>query len=109
MKVVLAVAEKGRVVIVGRGANFILPPEDTFRVRIVAPLELRIQNLMSRYDIPLNEAKRRIRRTETDRRAFVRKHFHADIDDPVNYDLVINAGSLTIEAAVGAIAGGLSL
>ncbi|MBN1277905.1 MAG: cytidylate kinase-like family protein [Deltaproteobacteria bacterium] len=108
MKVILAVAEKGRVVIVGRGANFILPPEGSFRVRIVAPLEVRIQNVMSKYDVPLKEAKRRIRRTELDRRAFVRKHFHADIDDPVNYDLVINTGSLSVDGAVGAVVGGIS-
>ncbi len=107
MRVLLALAEKGGVVIVGGGANFVLHPKNTFRVRTAAPLELRIQNLMNKYEISLNEAKRRIRRTETDRRSFVRKNFHADIADPVNYDLVLNTGSLSIETAVGAIAGGI--
>nr|HID58173.1 hypothetical protein [Desulfobacterales bacterium] len=46
-------------------------------------------------------------RTESDRRAFIRKFFYADIADPKNYDLVINTGTLTIDAAVEAIRGAL--
>ena len=97
MKVIGAIGEHGRAVIVGRGASFILPREVRFRVRIVA----------HEYDVPSEEARRRVLRAESDRRAFVRKYFHADITDPVNYDLVINTGTLSIDAAVEAIKGGL--
>lgn len=109
MKVVLAIGESGPAVILGRGANFIFPPNEKFGVWVVAPLEMRIQNVANSYNVPIKEAKRRIRRAESDRRAFVRKHFHADIADPVNYDLVINTGSMTIDAAVEAIKGALGL
>lgn len=107
MKVIGAIGEHGRAVIVGRGASFILPREVRFRVRIVAPLEIRVQNVAHEYDVPSEEARRRVLRAESDRRAFVRKYFHADITDPVNYDLVINTGTLSIDAAVEAIKGGL--
>ena len=107
MKVIGTIGEHGRAVIIGRGANFILPREVRFRVRIVAPLEFRVKNVAHEFDVPSEEARRRVLRTESDRRAFVRKYFHADITDPVNYDLVINTGTLSIDAAVEAIKGGL--
>jgi len=107
MKVIGTIAKHGRAVIVGRGANFILPPEGIFRVRILAPLEMRVQNVARHFGVPVQEAKRRVLRTESDRRAFVRKYFHADIADPVNYDLMINTGALSIEAAENTVLGAL--
>ncbi len=107
MKVIGTIGEHGRAVIVGRGASFILPREVRFRVRIVAPLEIRVKNVAHKFDVPSEEARRRVLRADSDRRAFVRKYFHADITDPVNYDLVINTGTLSIDAAVEAIKGGL--
>jgi len=107
MKVISTIGEHGRAVIIGRGASFILPREVKFRVRIVAPLEIRVKNVAHEFDVPYEEARRRVLRTESDRSAFVRKYFHADITDSVNYDLVINTGTLSIDAAVEAIKGGL--
>ncbi len=37
MKVIGTIGKHGRAVIVGRGANFVLPPEKRFSVRIVGP------------------------------------------------------------------------
>ena len=107
MKVIGAIGKHGRAVIVGRGASFILPPEVKFRVRIVAPQEMRIQNVARDFDVPIEEAKRHVLRTESDRRAFTRKYFHADIAAPVNYDLVLNTGTLSIDASMAAIIGAL--
>ena len=56
------------------------------------------------FNIPENEAKRRIIRTESDRRAFIRKYFNAEIADPVNYDMVVNTGTVGVESAVTGIA-----
>jgi cytidylate kinase len=99
MKVVGAIGKHGRAVVVGRGATFILPPEQRFSVRMVAPLEVRVKNVASNFDVSLEEARRRVLRTESDRRAFTRKYFHADIADPNYYDLVVNTGRLSINAA----------
>jgi cytidylate kinase len=73
----------------------------------VAPLEMRVQNVAHDFHIKAEEAKRRVLRTESNRRAFVRKYFHADITDPYNYDLVINIETLSIDAAAEAIKGAL--
>jgi cytidylate kinase len=103
MKVIGAIGEHGRAIIVGRGANFVIPPENRFRLRIVAPQNIRIANVARTFDVTAEDAKRRIIRTESDRRAFVRKYFNADIADPINYDFVINTGDLEIEKSVEAV------
>jgi cytidylate kinase len=103
MKVIGAIGEHGRAIIVGRGANFVIPPENRFRLRIVSPQNVRIANVARTFDVTAEDAKRRIIRTESDRRAFVRKYFNADIADPVNYDFVINTGALEIDKAVDAV------
>jgi len=108
MKVIGTIGKHGRAVIVGRGANFVLPPDKRLSVRIVAPLELRIKNVTRDFGIDTEEARRRVIRTDSDRRAFVRKYFNTDIRAPLNYDLVINIGILSIEGAVDAIKGALS-
>jgi len=107
MNVIGSIGKHGGAVMVGRGANFILPPEGRFRVRIVAPLEMRVENVAREFGVTPDEAKRRVLRTDSDRRAFMRKYFHADITAPVNYDLVINTGTVSIDAAVEAIIGAL--
>ena len=109
MKVIGTIGKHGRAVIVGRGANFVLPPEKRFSVRIVAPQSWRIQNVSKEFDISIDEARRRVMRTESDRRAFIRKYFNADIADPTNYDLVINAATLNGSDTVNVISSALGL
>ncbi len=84
-------------VVVGRGANFILPPERSFRVRIVAPLSLRIDRIASILQITQAKAKRLVLRRDADRRAFVKHYYHEDIVDPDHYDLVVNSGTFNID------------
>ena len=109
MKVIGTIGKHGRAVVVGRGANFVLPPEKRFSVRIVAPQAWRVQNVSKEFDISLEEAKRRVMRTESDRRAFIQKYFNADITDPTNYDLVINTATLNVDDAVNVISSALGL
>jgi len=109
LKVVGVVGKHGRAVLVGRGANFILPPNRRFRLRIIAPRKIRIEQVAKAFSVSPTEAKRRIIRTESDRRAFIRKHFNADIDDPLNYDLVINTGTVGMDDAVGAVRSALGV
>ena len=109
MKVIGTIGSHGRAVIVGRGANFVLPPEKRFAVRIVAPQAWRIENVTKEFDISLEEARRRVLRTDSDRKAFIRKYFNADIADPTNYDLVINTATLHLDDAVNVISAALGM
>jgi cytidylate kinase len=103
MKVVGTIGKHGRAVIVGRGANFLLSEDKTIRVRIVAPLKCRAENISLIFDISMDEAREIILKTESDRKAFVKKYFNKDITDPLNYDLLINAERLSIDESAGII------
>jgi cytidylate kinase len=107
MHVLGTIGKHGRAVVVGRGANFILPPEQRFRVRIIAPRKMRIQNVARDFNLTEDEAKRRVIKTESDRKAFVRKYFNADIADPNNYDLIINTETLSMDHATNVVAAAL--
>ena len=102
-KVLLAIAEHGQAVILGRGAGWILKPESCLRVLLVAPLEERVRAVASREGMSREEARRRVVQDDSDRRAYIRRHFHADMLDAVHYDLVLNTSSLGHEAASAAI------
>jgi cytidylate kinase len=93
----------GNAIIVGRGANFILPKDRTFRVRIVAPLEYRVNFFMEDRGYSKSQAEQYVIKTENDRKAFMRKHFNADVADPSHYDIIINTASMSLDGAVEAI------
>ncbi len=97
----------GHSVIVGRGANFILPPKDRFSVRVIAPLDIRIRNISFKNSVPLAEAKKRIRNREQRRKTFIRETFHEDIADIMHYDLIINTARMDLDTAVESVIGTL--
>ena len=101
--VIGTIHEHGSAVILGRGANMLLPPEETLRVRFVAPFDIRVQNISKEQNISQEKAKKYIYKEESDRKAFVRKYFQVDIDDAVNYDLVINTQYIKPEQIIDVI------
>jgi cytidylate kinase len=103
MKVIGTIEKHDQAVIVGRGANFILPPDKRLSVRLVAPLETRVKNVAKDFNVGTEEARRRVIRADSDRRAFIRKYFNSDIENPLNYDMVLNTGTLSIGTAMEAI------
>ncbi len=102
-KVVVAIGEQGGALIIGRGANLILPPEETLRVRFIAPIELRVRDIMKETSASEQEAKQMIILKDAERRDSVKKNFKVDIEDPSHYDLVISTGFLGTEQIVGII------
>jgi cytidylate kinase len=102
-KVIGTFGKQGNIVIVGRGAQYILPPEDTFRLRFIAPMEFKIQNVIKDFGSSKEDAEKYIIKTDSDRRAYLRKYFNADVTDPSHYDMVINTGKAGIESAVEAV------
>jgi cytidylate kinase len=108
MRVISTIAKHGQAVIVGRGANFVLPPEKRFRVRVVAPREVRVKRVANEHGISEKEALSRIIRTNSNRKAFIRKYFNADIADPLNYDIMINTGIMSVQKAASMISEAIS-
>jgi cytidylate kinase len=109
MKVVGTIGRHGKAIMVGRGANFILPPGKRFRVRIIAPRPLRIKNVAETFSVSPEMAKKRIIQTESDRKSFVRKYFHTDIADPLNYDMILNTETFDLDSAAESICSALKM
>lgn len=100
VRVVTTLGERGAAVILGRGAQFILPAERALRVLVVAPDALRRENLAKQQALASEQAASRLAQEDADRRAFHAHHFGRDPDDPAHYDLVLNRGSVPADAAV---------
>jgi cytidylate kinase len=73
--VIATIGKHDRAVILGRGANFILQPDKTLKVRIVAPLEMRVKNISREFGVPEEDARRCVINAESDRMAFCEKVF----------------------------------
>lgn len=105
-RVVHTLSEHGRAVIVGRGAQYVLDPGDAFRVRVLGDEIRRATGLAERKGIPVDAALREVRENDLDRRAFIRQYFGRDVNDPRDYDLLVNATSLGVEGSAEVIVRG---
>jgi hypothetical protein len=101
---ILHLAELGHAVIIGRGANIITRKLDyVFHVRLVAPLENRIQYLQQLERLSDRAAREFVRKEDLGRRRYVKKYFGKDIEDPLLYHLTVNTGLLSYEKAARVI------
>jgi len=103
--VIAAIGEHSNAIIVGRGANFILPKEKTVRIRFIAPPEYRIQHFMKTRGMTRPEAQKYVEKRDADRVGFIKKYYKADASDPCHYDMVINTEMLGIDGSVEAVLG----
>lgn len=93
-KVILALGAKGRVILVGRGAHWILPESHTLRVRVVANLDDRVAYLAQTLRLSHTEALQRCRLRDQKRQDFAKQSFASIIVDPNHFDIVLNSSRL---------------
>ncbi len=99
--VIFDFAQKGDVIIAGRGGQVLLKNmPGVLHVRVVAPLESRIRRLAEESGGDEKQALRVLRRSDRDSGGFIRSFFDADWNDPALYDLVINTRKIAVEGAV---------
>jgi cytidylate kinase len=98
---VLDYAVADRVVIIGRGA-FLLLREVPFclKVRLVAPLEVRLERIMVQESLDRGAAEEIIARVDRDRACYLQANYGKAWDDDNSYDCVFNTGSLTYDQVV---------
>ena len=99
LRVVTAISQHGGIVIVGRGAGFIIPRDSGFHLRVVASKQKRVENLIRWKSITPAEAVSSVESYDKHRRDFVKYFFNQDINDPGNYDLIINTDYIDPEEA----------
>lgn len=93
----------GAAVIVGRGVQFILNRRRALRVRVICPIEDRIAGFAERQQKDVVEAERIVRATERERQTFIRRHYQQDVTEPSHYDVIINVGTLSLDAAADVV------
>jgi len=98
-RILLACIADRSAVVVGRGANFLLPPQHGIRLRTVAPEAFRVEYLMRQKELDRRAAVRHLREIEAQRTDFIRHHFHADPDDVHVYDMVLDISAFGIEGS----------
>jgi cytidylate kinase len=88
-------AEKGHVLLVGRGGNrFLREQRGAFHVRLVAPRETRVRRVMEHRWLHEEPARQRVAQSDEQRRRFHESYFGADWADPLEYHLTVNTGRL---------------
>ncbi|MFB3926493.1 MAG: AAA family ATPase [Syntrophales bacterium] len=106
-RVIATIGEHGNAIIVGRGANFILPREKTLRVRVIAPLKYRVRHFMDTRGLSHAEAVKYVEKRDFDRQGFIKKYFKVDPADPGHYDIVVNTESIGIQGATQVVSGAI--
>jgi cytidylate kinase len=108
--VIKELARSDSIVIRGRGSQFILKDHPgALHIFVVAPLELRVRRVMEGLKLDETAAMKEITDFDRSRSEFVKRYFHALLEDPVNYDLVVNTGHLSFEAAVSIVAAAVAV
>lgn len=102
---ILSLAELGNVIIVGRGGNIVTADlSNSFHVRLVAPLEDRINRVKEVYGYDTKQATDFLKKDDQARKNYLSTYFHKQIDDPLIYHLTINTHHFSYDHAAELIA-----
>lgn len=100
---VLSFANDGYCIIVGRAGHIIAKDiEKSLLVKLTAPLDWRIKQIMEKNNLNLREAVEFIEKTEKERENF-RKHIAGDHTRTEEFDLTINLSRMKVENAISLI------
>jgi len=100
---VLSFANDGYCIIVGRAGHIITKKiERSLLVKLTAPLDWRIKQIMEKNNLKLREAIEFIEKTEKERENF-RKHIAGDHTHGEEFDMTINLSRMKVENAISLI------
>jgi cytidylate kinase len=97
---VLKLAVDGNVILIGRGGNMVtakLP--HVLHVRLVAPLEQRIEHCVEALHMTREQAAKFCSAEDHARQRYFKQYFNASIDNPLLYHLIINTGQVSYDEA----------
>jgi cytidylate kinase len=95
-RIVIELADRGDAVIVGHASQYTLRDRpDTLRVLVHGSLEQRTQRLAIEQDLPLDEARVRVKQSDKERGDLLRRVYHFDWLEAGMYDLSLNSDRLS--------------
>jgi cytidylate kinase len=93
-------------VIIGRGANIIFQGVPcTLRLRIIAPLKVRVERIRQRLCIDEQHALHMIHQSDHDRAGYHKYFFNKGWDSSTDYDLVVNTAEISPSETCGIVSG----
>ncbi|MFQ6041499.1 MAG: AAA family ATPase [Candidatus Poribacteria bacterium] len=96
--------QRDNVVIVGRGGQVILrDKKDVFHVRIIAPLQHRLDVVMRQTGLNKPDAMKLIQKNDKRQANFIRYCYNVDWDDSTLYHLIVNTGEMNTNLAAKCI------
>lgn len=103
-EVIRTLAIHGNVILVGRaGQGITRDLKNGFHIRLVGPLDWRIEKIKKFHKVSEKEARKEISDNMTSREQFLHEFFKMDINDSHNYDLVVNNARFETEAVAKVI------
>jgi hypothetical protein len=99
-EVLLEAAQRPPLIVVGHGGNCLFRDRpDVLRVRVTAPFEVRVDRVARRTGAPRGRALAEVKRRDGDRQQYLQRYYHSDVNDPCQYDLQINTGTVPLETS----------
>lgn len=103
-QVIRELADEGKIVIVGRAGQVLLQDDPRIlHVRVVAPIEVRVERLVSARGILLESARAQIQASDRARKNYLRRFYHVNWEDSNLYDIILNTGRISVAAAADTI------
>jgi cytidylate kinase len=100
-EILLRYALQDNVILRGRGSNFLMEGiPHAYRIRIVSPLEDRIERVTQRESIDRETARWLIERGDRERAGFVHALYGKDVNDPRFYDTVFDRGDQSLDEII---------
>ena len=95
--------ERGPCVISGHGCVHLLPDSHVLTVRTVADFDDRVERFAQSEGMTRKEAENRLEDIDAERVRYHQKYFDADVNDPTDYDLILNTSRLDRHACAALI------
>ncbi len=106
---IMAYAAEDNAVIVGRGGSVLLREVPfCLKVRLVAPLEVRLERIMLRESLSRAAAERLIKQVDGERACFIKANYGVDWDSEDLVDMTLNTAALSYEQVVELLLEGLA-
>ena len=87
-------------IVVGHGGNCLFRDRpDVLRVRVTAPVDIRVGRVAQRTGITPVQAAATVRRKDADRQQYLQRYYQSNLNDPCEYDLQINTAAVPLEVA----------
>lgn len=107
IRVILAVGRRGRAILMGRGANWVLDARYGMRVRFVAPKDVRVGRVSQTLGLDKGDAAKLVDKDDAAKRGWIHQVYRKDIHDPLGYDLIVNTAEVDVESAVSTVVAAL--